>query len=486
MAIETEKYKRSFTGSVGAGMGSLFNASGKTYYILEHKVTSRYHKAGESQKIIIDQIELGRDPSCQVRFDETFGTVSRKHAAIVKDGENWKLVQLSKTNTTFLNGRPVQTEWYLQSGDEIQLSVNGPKMGFIIPQGKKSLVSSINFTERLGLFRQQALKPYKMAITMLSIVLLLAVGGLVTWNVLQKADFDNAIADQKTKFEKLLKGNQELEKLIAEGEKEQKRLDSIIKHRPKQVIVQAPPTVEKLLEVCKDDVYFIYTTKVVLTNGQEEEVIPEYGWTGTGFLLNDGRFVTARHCVEGWRFSPNKYYLMAYNTPGVEIVAYIEAYSRKGDVLSFKSSDFRCTHSMDVEKVTENGLKYAIAYPNSSDWAYINCGKKGRISADTSLSSGLSMGAELHVLGFPLGMGATDTRSFSCLYGSCKTAVDGLDDGIIRVSARNYESGNSGGPVFYSTGSQLKVVGIVSYTRLNERTGEKTNYGGIVPVSALK
>ena len=120
MAQPTNTYKRSLSASVGAGMSSIFGGSGRRYYILEHKVSTRFHKAGESQEIIVDQIEVGRDPKCQVRFDESFKTVSRRHAAIVKDGDNWKLVQLSQTNSTYLKGRKVQKEWYLQNGDEIQ------------------------------------------------------------------------------------------------------------------------------------------------------------------------------------------------------------------------------------------------------------------------------------------------------------------------------------------------------------------------------
>ena len=164
----TQPYHRSFAGSVGAGMGSVFNPSGRKYYILEHKVSTRYHRAGENQEIIVDQIELGRDSHCQVRFDESFGTVSRRHAAIVRDGDNWKLVQISQTNTTLLNGRPIKNEWYLQNGDEIQLAVNGPKLGFIVPSGKKSTGGSIGLTRRLSLLRQQALRPYKNAIALLS------------------------------------------------------------------------------------------------------------------------------------------------------------------------------------------------------------------------------------------------------------------------------------------------------------------------------
>ena len=93
---QQQSYKRTVAGSVGAGVGAIFNGSGRTYYILEHKTSSKYHTAGESQKIIIDQIELGRDASCQVRFDESFETVSRKHCAIVRDGQNWQLIHLQK------------------------------------------------------------------------------------------------------------------------------------------------------------------------------------------------------------------------------------------------------------------------------------------------------------------------------------------------------------------------------------------------------
>ena len=100
--MDTQNYKRTLAGSVGAGMGALMGASGRTYFILEHKTSSKYHQAGESQKIIVDQVELGRDASCQVRFDESFETVSRKH--------------------------PINGSYYLQTGDEIELSVGGPRL----------------------------------------------------------------------------------------------------------------------------------------------------------------------------------------------------------------------------------------------------------------------------------------------------------------------------------------------------------------------
>ena len=36
-------YKRIVAGSVGAGLGAILNANGRTYYILEHKMNSKYH-----------------------------------------------------------------------------------------------------------------------------------------------------------------------------------------------------------------------------------------------------------------------------------------------------------------------------------------------------------------------------------------------------------------------------------------------------------
>ena len=194
--METQNnYKRTVAGSVGAGVGAIFNGSGRTYYILEHKTSSKYHSAGESQKIIIDQIEIGRDASCQVRYDESFDTVSRKHAAIVRDGNNWQLIHLSNSNPTLVNGRPIQGSYYLQSGDEIQFSINGPRLGFIQPQGKQALTSSIKLTERMNLFRQQALRPYRRAIWALAALLLLVILGFGAWNY--KLTLDNQALRQE-------------------------------------------------------------------------------------------------------------------------------------------------------------------------------------------------------------------------------------------------------------------------------------------------
>ena len=226
MENKTVQYKRTLRGSIGAGVGALFNGNGRRYYILEHREATKYHKAGEPQKIIIDQAELGRDRNCQVRFDdETCPTVSRRHAAIVREGDRWKLVQLSQTNSTFLNGRAIATEWYLENGDEIQLSVGGPRLGFIVPQGKQSLVSSIKISERLELFRKQALRPYKTAIACMFVLILLLAAG--SGYVIHSQGVEIADLWKDNKAKKAL-----LAKLSKDMENERRKIDSLKNVKP--------------------------------------------------------------------------------------------------------------------------------------------------------------------------------------------------------------------------------------------------------------
>lgn len=505
--LTQQTYRNTFSGSVVAGMGSLFKPNGRRYYVLEHKVSSKYHKAGESQEIIVDNIELGRDTHCQVRFDDSFATVSRRHAAIVRHGDGWKLIQISRTNSTLLNGHPIQNEWYLQNGDEIQLSLNGPKLGFIVPTGDKATVGSIGMTRRLSLFRQQALAPYKHAIWALSCILVLSIIGLTTWNILQKKSFDAQIADARNRIKELIASGDSLQILMQESEKEQARLDSVLKAYGKRggtkVVHHYGTTQGRAFTPYEEDVFFLSTIKVVVTDGEEEVVMRtpkgnNYGWIGTGFLLDDGRFVTAKHCVESWKFFNSleqlqanlsmdeeslELFLYALGPNPLSVVSYIKAESQT-KTLYFKSTDFV------MNKTTESqyslGGDFTIVHSpinDGTDWAYVPAGvtkAKGRIHADSDLASNLDGGQDLTVLGFPFGKGALDASKFGPLYGSCKSARKGLNHGLIEVSSRSFESGNSGGPVFAVKGGKVNVVGIVSY----ELRG--TSLGGLVPISNLR
>ncbi len=491
----TKPYKNTFSGSIGAGMGSVFNPGGKKYYILEHKVSSKYHRAGESQEIIVDNIELGRDSHCQVRFDESFKTVSRHHAAIVKDGNMWKLVQVSKTNSTFLNGHPVKTDWYLQNGDEIQLSVNGPKLGFILPTGKKSTVGSIGLTRRLSLFRQQALRPYKTAIASLACLLVLCLGIGSFYIHKQGEDIDvltDSYEEAKRKLEELKKENETLVLIVEQMKRDKAQQDTIIKVNQKRIRDigkgsgrPASVNIPDLISKVRSNVYFIITKVYIKIDNDIQELGSS---SGTGFLLNDGRFVTARHCVESWLFDVPTHNIMNETYSNVTIWSEVTAYGVNGDDFKLHSNDFTIDRSKDVivsvgEDEQGNKQKMRLVYymelrdkktgkvtqqlgtkdMGGTDWAVAKTNKKGNIIPNPTLSGSLRAGTEVHVLGFPAGLGAGDGKNrIEPIYNKMTVAREGINnEGCIMVS-QGVAHGNSGGPVFAIQGNQIFAIAIVS------------------------
>lgn len=492
-------YKKTLSGSIGAGMGSLFAPGGKKYYILEHKVSSKYHKAGESQEIIVDNIELGRDSHCQVRFDESFKTVSRHHAAIVRDGDMWKLVQLSQTNKTFLNGRPVKDEWYLQNGDEIQLSVNGPKLGFIIPTGKKSTVGSIGLTRRLSLFRQQALRPYKTAITCLSIVLILAVSSLGTWNYFLREDLSahgimlaeqiNANKANKAKADslanELIANNIKLddyENKMAEMSKKIVKQSNTINYLNKKISEITPPAPSSgELSDASKQTYFCMMG--LFLNG---EFVPPAA-SGTAFLLDDGRLITAQHCVNPYYFldpsDENSLILNAIMVQNPEAVTCkFIAVSPTGDRIEKTFAPNNCPFNMvysleTLGTIDDSGQPYAIKMANFSsknDWATLRVGKSGGLSFDNSKSTSLPINTHLNILGYPKGVGAENLSKVSPINSESSVAREGLDtDGCILLSNSETDHGNSGGPVFAKLDGKFVVIGILTGSnRLGSKSGK--------------
>ena len=497
MSQPTQTYKRSLAGSVGAGLSSVFNAGGRSYYILEHKVSSQYHRAGEAQEIIVDQIEIGRDPKCQVQFDEKFSTVSRRHAAIVRDGDNWKLIQLSQTNQTFLNGRPVANEWYLQNGDEIQLSVNGPKLGFIVPTGNKSKTGSIALSRRLSLFRQQALKPYKTAMAVMSTVIVLLIAGGVWFGITDYKDDLKKEEWTKAQFQAYEQQVQQAKQELEEANKQIKILNNKFVNIKKQLEEASAPkadvsevtkvtgskTSNKSIAACEPSVYFVLIRKIVLSYEGQSKTYENIGM-GSGFLLNDGRFVTARHVVEPWMFpsSEDDEFNLACNAiahNGGSVVAHLEAYSPTGKKLTFTSKQARINRSADQSQ-TFDGVTLVTAPLGPTDYAVFNTNQTGGLAFHNRLSTQLEMRTKLTILGYPMGLGANSPSDVHPIYSEASVASNGLEQGLILTTATSFEHGNSGGPVFATTDDgELIVVGLVS-------AGAGRSTGFVVPISAVK
>ena len=84
---------------------------------------------GKIQDLGDAEINIGRHPDCQVCFPKEMTTISRLHARIVREGNRFKIVDLS-TNGTYLNGQRV-TEAYLKDGDVLMFSEGGAKTSFL-------------------------------------------------------------------------------------------------------------------------------------------------------------------------------------------------------------------------------------------------------------------------------------------------------------------------------------------------------------------
>ena len=548
MTRATQPYRRSFSSSLGSGIGSLFGGSGRQYYILEHKNNSRYHKTGQSQEIIVDRIEIGRDPKCQVRFDDSYPTVSRRHAAIIRSGDKWKLVQLSTTNPTFLNGVKVDREWYLQNGDEIQFSAGGPRLGFLLPSGNKSGVGSIRLTRRLSLFRQQALRPYKTAITVLCVVLGLVLTGSVGWGIFsyqkqekllaknaelaaamdennKKADaLAGEIGQNKEELaaiqkeadalaEELNKNNAQTDVYKREMDYMQRRLNNVTSLVATSAAANASSNnngggnsvgansyAGAESEVGRAEtvgdinnlshlVFAIALDKTVITyrNGATrviDEKIPKI--VGTGFLLNDGRFITARHVIEPWYYYEiikdahyPDYNIVANN--GGSVVSYFTAISSSGKRFSFNGGEAKINRTTDrVESIRSGRSRVVVrkGVVDDTDWASYQTQERTGLKFNNPLSSTLPVQTDLEVLGFPYGRGA-ESIQVTPIYSTSQVAKQGLDvNRTIMVSNDNTERGNDGGPVFVRQDGEYQVVGILS--------GSTFAKGRVVPVSAVQ
>ncbi|MFA6147132.1 MAG: FHA domain-containing protein [bacterium] len=84
---------------------------------------------GQIQEFAEGSILVGRHPSCNVLFPADVTVLSRRHAEIVRDGNQFRLVDKS-TNGTFVNGKRI-TETFLKSGDVIAFAEGGPKVSFL-------------------------------------------------------------------------------------------------------------------------------------------------------------------------------------------------------------------------------------------------------------------------------------------------------------------------------------------------------------------
>jgi pSer/pThr/pTyr-binding forkhead associated (FHA) protein len=109
-------------------------------------------------------VSIGRHPSCHLRFPLHLTSVSRKHAEIIREGNEFKLVDHS-ANGTFLNGKRIK-ETYLKNGDVLEFSEGGPKVSFLVEMmegeaGVESLAPPprLNEKQRISVNQDPPMRP---------------------------------------------------------------------------------------------------------------------------------------------------------------------------------------------------------------------------------------------------------------------------------------------------------------------------------------
>jgi ribosomal protein L40E len=75
-------------------------------------------RAGETFPLEHERITIGRSPDCEIFLDDV--TVSRKHAVITKNGDDFRIEDEGSLNGTFVNKKRVEAA-ELDNGDELQI-----------------------------------------------------------------------------------------------------------------------------------------------------------------------------------------------------------------------------------------------------------------------------------------------------------------------------------------------------------------------------
>lgn len=485
------------TQALTTGMKILGGANIPTY-TLEFLSNTVRHKQGTFQTIVMPFIELGRDKNCAVCFGDDAPTVSRKHASIERKGTDLFIRNLSQTNQTLVNGRPVISEQQINNGDEIQLSLEGPRLRYNQTQ---SGTARMGFTSKMNLVMQQAIRPYKTAALSL-LALFIAVSATAGYFIYSQGQeitkMEQITMAQADSIAAINQKNMELAGIVDKNKAEfQQRLaaqqvrlrEEAARNRAaldSSLVTAGGKTYVQLIEPVKNYTLAIFETGIkVEFNG---EIIAQKSYEPdcmcTGFMLEGGLFVTARHCVDAGLTGDDFTNFIEHS--GGKTTYYYQALSFDGKInFTFTNHDLKQDKTKDkLEKVTLQGMSGAIRIPDyftGADWAYMQTSYSAGMPFDKSFSQTLPSGTELLVLGYSYGMKYRKSGTLEPYFSTAKVALSGVQAGTINVSEAGWDGGNSGGPVLAVKNGKAYAIGLVTGTY---RKPERTSDGKLVWINA--
>jgi FHA domain/Trypsin-like peptidase domain len=484
-------------------------------YTLEYLTPGRKKSTGDFETILMPYAEIGRADTCNIQYGDDYQTVSRKHAAIERRGNDYFLIHLSQTNPTLLNGIAIAKEEKIKNGDEIQLSMEGPRLRFnVTPTG----TANMGFTKKISLVTKQAIKPYRtLVFTLLALLIILA--GTGGWFIYHQSKKVVNLSDDLQKSEdRRVQDSMRLaiqaEQFVKQTERTSKELASVMNNNNQYIEVikklntkvgelearktEIQPGGTAFYEQFRDGVYFLEVTEIFVSmpNGTSQKV--NMRWTGTAFLCSDGKLFTARHCIQSWRYSQDEFaqIINAAELNGGKVFVKFRATSIKNwfefdysNVILDDSKDNTVTQTIEPlkgRKKEKIKIVYKYASDWSHDWAYYQTDKTSNIEYDKDISTKLKAGEKAYILGFSLGKGGPAEGKINPLFSESSIGQEGISSsGLITLTSRSFEQGNSGGPVFIQTGDKFKVIGIVSKGEF-DATGSFATIAYIVPIANIK
>ena len=259
--------------------------------------------------------------------------------------------------------------------------------------------------------------------------------------------------------------------------------------RTKKMVNNGDPDLEKQ---CFPYTYAVYQVHQLIKypNGEVKED-NDASLVGSGFLLSDGRFITARHVTEtyyyfcsNWGDDKINQMLTFQNVivnNGGDIQTTFLAINHAGKKIKFTNKQCNVNRSQDeTNTINIQGNNYVVkaAKVATTDWVLFRTSDSGA-PFDNSLSTNMNAGTHLKVFGFPYGRGGENPSAVSPIFSSAEVARKGLDvNGTIMTSNTDTQSGNSGGPVFTLKDGIYNVVGILS--------GNTAGKGRIVPIHCAR
>lgn len=252
---------------------------------------------------------IGQCPNSEIRLpnDSLYEDVEYAAFILNDDKTSWRIVRLDHSTDIFINEERLHLVHYLSKGDKIRIDGQESEMVFT-PISEDKVLDAKHLADRLKWY----------IITPLSLLVVMVIA-LLLWIIPSQEINDDDINQHKGSIYKISTVSVMYQEVDIRGGK------------------KAVTTIDSL----------------VLNNRP----------TGTAFLTSDGKFITARHCVEPW--------LSVFN-PLEEIednsVSLWAAEAETFNILNEQDSIFR-----RVITINEIFANNTIIYTFSSDTCYYNC-----------------------------------------------------------------------------------------------------------------